>query len=218
MTEQDARRIAEEELRRINDLLDLDVKIESAVCLSNLWMFTTIGRGSEPDQPQHLRGIAVHADGRVNTSLTVMRSDEQLARFRASLATTDDVRWLIPRSKGDFDRVNAVIARGYPAVLPILPDLLDWLRDGNWPIAAKLSEFVASIGAPLAPHLRVIFDGDDHGWKYWLMGDVIGCNAALFDIFKDELERIAADPTPEERREELDERARDVLENPPHFQ
>ena len=45
------------------------------------------------------------------------------------------------------------------------------------------------------------------------MGDVIGCNAALFDIFKDELEPIAADPTPEERREELDERARDVLEN-----
>lgn len=215
MTEQEARRIAEKELRRINAVLDLDVKIESAVCVPGLWLFTTTGRGSEPDRPQHLRDIGVHTDGRVNTSLTVARSDEQLAKFRASLASADDLQWLIPRSKFDGDRVNAVIALGYPTVTPILPELLGWLRDMNWPIARKLAAFIADIGAPLAPHLRTVFAGDDGAWKYWLIGDVIGCNVELFDLFKVELERIASKPTPEERHEELDESARDVLEDPP---
>jgi hypothetical protein len=40
-------------------------------------------------------------------------------------------------------------------------------------------------------------------------------NVELFEHFKDELKRIATNPTPEERHEELDERARDVLEDPP---
>jgi hypothetical protein len=215
MTEDEARRIAEEELRRINAVLDLDVKIESCVSVPGLWIFNTTGRGSGPDRPQHLKGITVDADGRVNTSLTVAHSDEQSAKFRASLANTDDLRSLIPRSKFDGERAEAAIALGYPAVEPILPDLLRWLQDMNWPIARKLAEFIAGIGAPVAPHLRMIFAGNDNTWKYWLIGDVIGCNAELFDLFKDELIRIANNPTPDERQEELDERAREVLENPP---
>jgi hypothetical protein len=157
----------------------------------------------------------VDAEGRIRTPLTVRRSEEQRTRLRASLANANDLRWLIPRSKYDDERYEAVIALGYPTVAPILPELLRWLQDMNWPNAPKLAEFIAGIGAPVAPHLRVIFAGNDGTWKYWLIGDVIGRNAELFDLFKEELTRIANNPTPDERQEELDERAREVLEDPP---
>jgi len=215
MTEDDARRIAEEELRRINALLDLDVRIDGVARMRGLWLFTTAGRGSESDRPKHLCGIAVHDSGRVNTALTFARPDEQLVKFRASLANPGDLRWLIQRSKYDFDRVDALAAHGYPAVAPILDEVLAWLRDGNWPIAHKLSAFIAGIGAPLAPHVRKILAGDDRALQYWLLGNVIGSNAGLFALFKDELNRLATNPTPEERHEELDERARGILEDPP---
>jgi hypothetical protein len=97
----------------------------------------------------------------------------------------------------------------------ILPALLMWVRDMNWPIAGTVCRFLASVGAPLAPRLREILDGDDGVWKCWIIGGVIGSNAYLFHLFKEELARIAGKPTPAERAEELDERARDVLAEGP---
>ena len=127
----------------------------------------------------------------------------------------EDLRALIPQHKRDFDRANALVDVGYPAVAPILPRLLVWLQDSNWPISSVLSNFLASIGAPLSPHLREILAGDDGSWKSSIMRGVIGANTELFALFKGELERIANSPTLSERAEQVDEDARDILAHGP---
>jgi hypothetical protein len=55
-----------------------------------------------------------------------------------------------------------VIAGGYPAVAPVLPELL------TWPVARELAPSLASIGAPLLAEVRRIVPARDDIWKYWV--------------------------------------------------
>jgi hypothetical protein len=121
----------------------------------------------------------------------------------------------VPVDKYDLNAARNARALGYPAVIPILPDLLHWLQDMNWPVAGEIAALAVSVGAPLAPHVRRILDGCDELWKYWIIGHVIGENSELFALFKLDLERIAATPTEAEHCEEVDEQAREVLADPP---
>ena len=110
-------------------------------------------------------------------------------------------------------RARAAVEAGYPAVDPILGELLKWLQDCNWPVAHILEPFLASIGAPLVPHIWHVLGTDDHVWKYWVIGTLIrDLPENVAAAFRSELERLCHDPQPDERREELDEQAREVLE------
>jgi hypothetical protein len=123
-----------------------------------------------------------------------------------------DVHHLIPRGKADLDRARAAVAAGYPAVAPILPELTAWLQDCNWPVAHILAPFLASIGAPMAPHIWLVLKSDDDVWKYWILATVLPSlpkDVAL--QFRPELERLCHAPKDNERQEELDQQARLAL-------
>ena len=62
-----------------------------------------------------------------------------------------DPRALLPRDKRDLDRARALVALGYPAVAPVLPDLLEWLQDCNWPASGPIADFLESIPEQTAP-------------------------------------------------------------------
>jgi hypothetical protein len=123
----------------------------------------------------------------------------------------NDLFDLIPKTKFETEKVDALIQLGYPAVQPILPELMTWVQDMNWPVARVLRPFLVSIGAPLEPYIREILKTDDDNWKYWIISDFIGDSKQLFEIFKPELERIALNPTVTEKIEELDELAKSIL-------
>jgi hypothetical protein len=121
------------------------------------------------------------------------------------------IQHLIPKGKADLDRARAAVAAGYPAVAPILPELMAWLKDYNWPVAHILAPFLASIGAPMAPHIWHVLKTDDDVWKYWILQVILPSlptDAAL--QFRSELDRLCSTPSDGERREELDQQARDV--------
>ena len=101
---------------------------------------------------------------------------------------------LVPRDKFDFERANAAIAAGYPVVAPILPQLLVWIQDMNWPIADPLAAFFATIGAPLAPYMRVIFETDDAIWKSWIVTKVVAESPDLARVLHPDLQQIASLP------------------------
>jgi hypothetical protein len=124
----------------------------------------------------------------------------------------DQLQDLIPTGKGDLERARAAVKAGYPAVEPVLGRLIEWLKDCNWPVAHVLCPFLETIGSPLAPHIWHVLGTDDDIWKYWVIERLIPSlpeDAAV--EFRAELERLAYAPKPNERREELDERASDVL-------
>jgi hypothetical protein len=123
-----------------------------------------------------------------------------------------DPRELLPRDKRDLDNARAVAALGYPAVAPVLPDLLEWLQDCNWPVSRPIGDFLATIPEQMAPLIWKVLRGDDLIWKYWCIVRLISAMPTrTAEQFRGELTRLAEEPTPAERREELNEVAADAL-------
>jgi hypothetical protein len=125
----------------------------------------------------------------------------------------NDIRSLMPQGKHDIERANAIVAAGYPAIAPVLPDLLVWLQDFNWPVARVLAPFLISIGSPLIPHVRSIMDTDDEVWKYWIIVVIMRESREVAQAFREDLERFAYSPMPREVDEGLNEAARLALVN-----
>ena len=117
---------------------------------------------------------------------------------------------LYPKTKDDIETARRTVEAGYPSVEPILYELLTWLQDCNWPVAHVLFDFLASIGAPLAPHIRRVFSGDDYVWQYWLIG-LFRESPELYSIFRSDIHRIASSPTADEHVNQLDELCAELI-------
>lgn len=118
---------------------------------------------------------------------------------------------LLPLDKFDAAKLDKLEQMGFPAIEPLVPALLAWLQDGNWPVAKRLSPLLASIGSPIAPCVRQVLSGDDGLWKYWVLCMVVKASVELRRDLKEDIERIASSPTRDERAEEVDLYARDLL-------
>jgi len=122
------------------------------------------------------------------------------------------LRDLVPTNKADIERARAAVEAGYPAVEPILGELVQWLRDYNWPVAHVLAPFLASLGAPLVPHVWQVLRSQDDVWKYWIITLLLSAFPEAIAVeFRPELERLSHAPQAHEKAEELDEQARSVL-------
>ena len=117
-----------------------------------------------------------------------MRIDQQQRRLRKEL------RNLLPANKDDVEAIRAIAAHGYPAVQPILLDVLKWIRDESWPVANPASEFLVSIGPRLAPEVLQVLGSRDDALKAvvlrrivsaWPSEDVSGLSSRLFLIATD---------------------------------
>lgn len=120
---------------------------------------------------------------------------------------------MLPSSKMDTDKAEAIVALGFPTVEPILPQIMEWVQDSNWPVARVFEPFLASIGAPIETHVRFVLDSNDSQWKYFVIQNIIGASSELKTIFASDLERLASNPTKVETNEQLDQIARTVLQN-----
>jgi hypothetical protein len=125
--------------------------------------------------------------------------------------TEAELRALIPKGEHDTERAEKLVALGYPAVAPIVPELIEWLRDGNWPVARILGPFLQTIGLPLVPEIRRVFATDDYGWQYFLLVFLVN-TPEMVAALRAELTRLAEHPTPREAEEALDELAQECLE------
>ena len=124
-----------------------------------------------------------------------------------------DPRELLPRTKHDCQAASALIALGYPAVAPVLPDLLAWSQDYNWPVSRPISDFLATIPEPMAPHIRDVLQGNDLMWKYWCIQILIRwMPREVAEQIRPDLIRLAEHPTPDEHLAELDEVAKEAIE------
>ncbi len=122
-----------------------------------------------------------------------------------------ELRSLLPIDKFDVEQAMALVSTGYPTVAPILPDILEWLQDGNWPVAKVLAPFLASIGAPLAEEIRRILQTQDHLWKYWVLLRVVAHSPKLITTLYPELLKIAESNPVDEDEKEVKAIAREIL-------
>lgn len=119
---------------------------------------------------------------------------------------------LIPQHKSDIEAARRAAAAGHPVIEPILGDLLEWMRDMNWPVATEVEAVLRTVGKQLSPHILKVLRGDDNIWKYWVLTRL----AVNFDkearmAIIDECLRIANQPTAGEVAEEVNLAARNIL-------
>lgn len=124
---------------------------------------------------------------------------------------------LVPETKLDLETANRAVEAGFPAVEPVLFELIKWLQDVNWPVAKVLAPFLADVGLPLVPHIDHVFSTTDETWKYWVIVCLISRNDTLFHHYKQMMIRYAEHPTDDEIHHELHEVAREVLEKHGHY-
>ncbi|WP_175393389.1 DUF5071 domain-containing protein [Brevibacillus laterosporus] len=79
---------------------------------------------------------------------------------------------LVEKEPGKNKR-NHIKNHGYPANDEIIPDLLGWLRDINWPGSLTIAEYVRGIGETLLQYLPDVFTSDDDIWIGWVISKVI---------------------------------------------
>ena len=117
-----------------------------------------------------------------------MRIDQRERLLRKEL------RKLLPANKDDVAAIEAIAAHGYPAVQPVLLDLLNWVRDESWPVAKPACEFLLTIGPQLAPQVRQVLGSRNDSLKAvvlrqivseWPSADVRGLSDQLFLIATD---------------------------------
>lgn len=79
----------------------------------------------------------------------------------------------IPATKYDTASIENAASLGFPTINSILPELLEWIKDGNWPVARSLFCLLAQAGPEIAPHIKAVFDGEDEEWKYFILSGLV---------------------------------------------
>ncbi len=110
----------------------------------------------------------------------------------------------IPKDKFDHDAVKRAVEIGYPGINPILPDLLVWLQDINWPVARDLVPLLKDAGTGIAPHIIAILNSTDSGWKYSVVSYL--CESVSSDVWaliEPDVVRLAMAPSERDAQEEV---------------
>jgi hypothetical protein len=99
-----------------------------------------------------------------------------------------NIRELIPKDKFDESAVEKLKTLSFEQIKPIIPDLLKWLQDMNWPVANSIFYILEPFVEKITFDIISILRSDDIMWKYWILGLIRNTNDPL--ILK-ELERMA---------------------------
>lgn len=120
---------------------------------------------------------------------------------------------LLPRHKTDDDRVEMIKKMDRDKILPLLPSLLEWIQDMNWPVAPSILKLLLTFPEEIVPHVQDVLSSDDDNWKWFILHFlVIELPVDSRVQFKEYLTRVAETPTQNELAEELDEIAKEILE------
>lgn len=119
---------------------------------------------------------------------------------------------LIPSSKTDFEACANLRKATDNEVTPFVSDLLEWLKDLNWPVAPLVQERLSKLGPELVEPVRAVLNGNDNIWKYWLVSSFLPLvRADIFNSVATDIERIAYSPIQGEVDEELHLAAQQLL-------
>lgn len=118
----------------------------------------------------------------------------------------------LPAHKHDLAAVEALARLPASAWIAHAPQLLEWLRDGNWPVARPVARLLASAGAATMPALARVFDGDDAIWKCGCIESLLAAlPPADWEPLRPRLQRLADAPDPAELAEGAAEAAQTLL-------
>lgn len=120
---------------------------------------------------------------------------------------------LLPKDKFDHEAIQRLSRRPPEELVLLLPELLEWTADINWPICRDAIELILTIPEHIIELIRKILQTTDEGWKCTCLDYVVpGLPLEQQQQrLRPELERIAYKPTQEETDEGTRGSAKEVL-------
>jgi len=99
------------------------------------------------------------------------------------------IRELLPKDKSDVDTAARLMSYSYEEVKPIIPELLTWIQDMNWPVAGPVASYLKTIAHHITPDIIRILRGNDSTWKYWCL-QVFGYAEDIDPLLLDEIKKL----------------------------
>jgi hypothetical protein len=120
-----------------------------------------------------------------------------------------DIKDLIPKHKHDHEVISGLKELSFEQIKPIVPELLEWLQDINWPIAGPIANVLEPFVDRIIPEIIQVLKTDDGLWKLWVLVTLgrTTTNALLID----EIRRIAKFPSRDEIEDEVNLEAMSIL-------
>ncbi len=121
---------------------------------------------------------------------------------------------LLPKSKFDFSGMEELKMLSDEEIMPILPELLAWMKDMNWPVAKEMPELLSKHQKVIIPCIIEALQPEqlECDWKYYIIQFLLPLlEVKYLDKIKPCLERIAENPTQGEISDDADIAARDFL-------
>ncbi|MCL2399337.1 MAG: DUF5071 domain-containing protein [Defluviitaleaceae bacterium] len=123
---------------------------------------------------------------------------------------------LVPKNKFDTSTINSLMMLSESKLAQILPDLILWIADFNWPIAAELIPILAKYPSSIIPVIKETLEvqQNDTILKYWVISKLIPNLSSVYQLMLiDDIKRIILNPSNSETDEEVVEQAIFLLEN-----
>lgn len=118
----------------------------------------------------------------------------------------------VPKDKFDTESLEYLRELDIEQLKLILPQLMEWLKDINWPVAQALSKVLAKYGSLMLPYIRSVLSSGDPQWQFSVMCALIReLSKDVSVLLKEDLLRIAFQPTKGEILEELDILAKETV-------
>lgn len=118
---------------------------------------------------------------------------------------------LVPKNKFDNSNIERLRELSDEEIRPMLPRLLEWIQDINWPVAEGVLSVLKERGEVIW-HIIDLLDGDDEVWKYNVITALLPeFSAGELKPLIGKLRRMADEPTEGEKREEVDLAAAELL-------
>lgn len=121
---------------------------------------------------------------------------------------------LVPKNKFDFSGIGKLRMLSDEEIAPILPALLEWMKDMNWPIAKEMPGLLSKHQRMITPYIIEALQPEqlECDWKNFIIWDLLPMlDKQYLDMIKPCLERIVKKPTQGEIFEKTDIEAIDFL-------
>jgi hypothetical protein len=119
---------------------------------------------------------------------------------------------LLPKDKHDHEAMERLQKLPIQELVPLLPELLEWVADINWPIARDAIDLLLTAPEHIVEPIRDVLRTTDDGWKNNCLHYVIPhLPVEQRRQLKPDLERIAHQPTEDEIEEGTRDMAQELL-------
>ena len=122
---------------------------------------------------------------------------------------------LIPKNIFDFSGIDELKLLSDEEIMPILPALLEWMKDMNWPIAREMPMLLSKHQKVLIPYIIEALrpEQSECDWKTFIIWKLLPLlDKEYLSMLKISLERIAESPTRGEEYEQTNIAARELLD------